>query len=148
MFRECASCGLIKPLNAYIQQEPPKTVKAYKFCADCNLFIQLEQRKLKYLNREAVIKHNWEHQQENPITCKLCNTSRPTRLYSTHEKDGSRFHDICAHCERRECTRCEEIKPLVEFQRNPRVKTCFHRSCKACKGSRQQYYERNVGCGS
>jgi len=144
MFRECALCGAIKTLEAYYKQTPPKTCLKYRFCKDCFSSWRQQIQNEKYTRREDKVRKHWDYQQESPITCCNCQQTKPTKYYTTLESDGSKFSDTCTTCEVRTCTRCFKLKPVVDFKRNPRVNTSFHRSCMKCACSKLQYHNRGI----
>ncbi len=95
-------------------------------------------------------------------TCKKCNTEKEDsqfRVYKTYtaglciqceneyKKDWRRFRQKDNKFYERErllqegknrCVRCEEIKPLDEFNKSNHVKTGYHNTCKSCQSVRNR----------
>ena len=136
MFRQCALCGLIKTVEAYHKQLPPKRID-YRLCKECHTGWVKENRKRRYDAVEKTVKYHKSYQQEEPILCISCKIVKPTRHYTTLESDGTQFSKTCIECETRKCSRCNQTKPVISFQRNPRVRSSFHRSCKECAETRR-----------
>ena len=132
MFRVCLYCDQIKTVESFLREKPPKTVNAYKFCKDCLPKVKIESRRRSYARLEAIVKHNWSYQQEKPIQCTQCSTTRPTKYFTTLATDGTKFSDVCVDCDTRTCKQCKKQLPVFKFQRNPRVKTSYHWTCKEC----------------
>lgn len=132
MFRVCLHCDQVKTVESYHRQKPPRTSDTYKYCKECYPQVKIAKRRDYYARREALVQHNWQYQQEDPKQCTRCMATRSTKHFSTQVEDGTKFSDICVFCDLRTCKECDKVIPLYQFQRNPRVKTSYHFTCKEC----------------
>lgn len=132
MFRVCLHCDQIKTVESFLREKPHKTANAYKYCKDCYHKVKIEIRKRYQARLDAIVKHNWNYQQEKPIQCTQCLTTRPTKYFTTLATDGTKFSDVCVDCDTRSCKKCKRELSLSQYQRNPRVKTSYHFTCKEC----------------